>query len=309
MKNKKLSKAKKAGFTLIELLVVIAIIAILAAMLLPALSRARERARQAVCMNNLKQIGLALQMYANDYDGWFPSNIDSVSYSTSSTTFDTGWIMMLTDKNNNYPNPTVSLQLLTGQYDLDPNDNNFDGPKYIDNYKVFVCPSSQGTPSPNGHLFWNKPSISVTYWNYYNGPHSTLTYPYVVGLTNKTNLLSRLLLTNNPAITKNSPTDVAIMSDMWGRFDKQVQEGAKLWPLCINTSLWKFNPHTENGANFLYVDGHAQFVSASKRSDGYFYLPTSAAPNSIGSNIRDAYGTKYSLRMGDNQPGWTNSDY
>lgn len=66
----------RTGFTLIELLVVIAIIAILAAILFPVFSRAREKARQASCTSNLKQIAMAHLMYAQDYDEMLPSHGD-----------------------------------------------------------------------------------------------------------------------------------------------------------------------------------------------------------------------------------------
>lgn len=63
---------KRLGFTLIELLVVIAIIAILAAMLLPSLSRAKETGRRISCLNNLKQLGLAAQVFVDDNQGYYP---------------------------------------------------------------------------------------------------------------------------------------------------------------------------------------------------------------------------------------------
>jgi len=113
----------RRGFTLIELLVVIAIIAILAAILFPVFAQAREKARQTSCLSNCKQIGLALQMYAQDYDERLPNTGPDWPGNGKNPVYAAGygWAMW------------VVL--------LDP---------YIKSRKVWVCPS--GPTSGNGFV-------------------------------------------------------------------------------------------------------------------------------------------------------------
>jgi prepilin-type N-terminal cleavage/methylation domain-containing protein/prepilin-type processing-associated H-X9-DG protein len=115
--NNKTEKIKASGFTLIELLVVIAIIAILAAILFPVFGRARENARRSSCMNNLKQIGLGIMQYSQDYDETLP--LAGINYSNASCG----------------PNPVkVSWRTIIFPY--------------VKSSQLFSCPSNQRNDKP-----------------------------------------------------------------------------------------------------------------------------------------------------------------
>jgi prepilin-type N-terminal cleavage/methylation domain-containing protein/prepilin-type processing-associated H-X9-DG protein len=86
---------KRSAFTLIELLIVIAIIAVLAAILFPVFAQAREKARAASCASNCKQIGIALQLYAQDYDDRNPPDYSIVIWPGSPNYFQYNWVAIL----------------------------------------------------------------------------------------------------------------------------------------------------------------------------------------------------------------------
>ncbi len=247
---------KNKGFTLIELLVVIAIISILAAMLLPVLSRAREMARRTSCKNNLKQLGLALLMYSNDYDGSFPTGTVS------------------TEDSAHFADLTLLWSL---RYATDPN--------------VFECPSAtwEAQSIREGQTFCPKIGTRKPDWDhmydYNNFAKATSAYSYDNQKRDDDNPMMAVL-----ADRGYGQDDSYYAEDTRYRFSDNIT-----WETPDNNgddSPFDNNScnHSYEGENVLYVDGHVAWSSTplcSFDGDNIYYWertdPTVTDPSDTGS--------------------------
>jgi prepilin-type N-terminal cleavage/methylation domain-containing protein/prepilin-type processing-associated H-X9-DG protein len=225
---------KKKGFTLIELLVVIAIIAILAAILFPVFARARESARKSACQSNLKQIGLAFNMYRQDFDEEMPRNDQGGGSG--------GTVDCISEVSRTTYRGTVCNAVQP----------------YIKNKGVFACPSDSGN-RPNtadANICGTPPAIQAGFEDKYYKLSYAYNYMGVYASPNNTG--NAMPGASGKDSTVLRPAEIAIM---WDSENRWIDCNGCFWPRDIayyQAKQWARGHWHNEMANFLYYDGHVK---------------------------------------------------
>jgi prepilin-type N-terminal cleavage/methylation domain-containing protein len=269
-------RSRKSGFTLVELLVVIAIITLLIAILLPALSKAREQANRVSCMSNLRSIGQAMYQYANENKGNFPRGVWFQDFSYSSVP-DHTWNGLrgftdpiATDPFNNASNlfgDNVDMPWVKTER---PGDNDVTGALFIllRMYKMpaktFICPScDQYFPDNFGGLTAMDRSNFTSPYNL--GYSVSLPFPwdsqsaqalhYIWGTTCNPDFALMADLSPGESLNgPNGPNCVVSVSGLYGGTGPQTPHDAPSIQRRANS-----NNHYKAGQNVLYGDGRAEW--------------------------------------------------
>jgi prepilin-type N-terminal cleavage/methylation domain-containing protein/prepilin-type processing-associated H-X9-DG protein len=230
----------RRAFTLIELLVVIAIIAILASILFPVFARAREQARKAACQSNLKQIGLSIAMYVQDYDETYP--MAYMAYSASNP----DW----------YGTTTASAAYWYTV--LQP---------YAKNKQLFICPTAGDIEQYSGGYGWNICGTKYTGtsdgkgngFGYNAGSVQTETPTGgFVKLSEVQEAANTVIVADPPSNGYTSNGRYFYPSSGGGRSYLPVLHGGKVGPFKGGTVTVS---NYEGGSNYLFADGHVKYVT------------------------------------------------